>query len=53
MVNQWIFDQLTPEQEAHRATIAEELGVGSILAQLLVQRGINTFDEAKNSFVPT
>lgn len=52
MVNQWIFDQLTPEQEAHRATIAEELGVGPILAQLLVQRGINTFDEAKKFFRP-
>lgn len=52
MVNQWILNQLTPEQEANRATLAEELGVGQILAQLLVQRGINTFDEAKKFFRP-
>lgn len=52
MVNQWILSQLTPEQEANCATLAEELGVGLILAQLLVQRGINTFDEAKKFFRP-
>lgn len=52
MVNQWILNQLTPEQEANCATLAEELGVGPILAQLLVQRGINTFDEAKKFFRP-
>lgn len=52
MVNQWILNQLTPEQETNCATLAEELGVGQILAQLLVQRGINTFDEAKKFFRP-
>ncbi len=52
MVNQWIFAKLTPEQEASRDAIAEALGVGPILAQLLVQRGINTFDEAKKFFRP-
>ena len=52
MVNQWIFNQLTPEQEASRESLQESLGVGSILAQLLIQRGVNTFDEAKVFFRP-
>ena len=52
MVNQWIFNQLTPEQEASRESLQESLGVGPILAQLLIQRGVNTFDEAKVFFRP-
>ncbi len=52
MINQWIFNPLTPEQEAKQANISEALGVGHILSQLLVQRGINTYDEAKKFFRP-
>ena len=33
--------------------LSEELSIHPILAQLLVQRGINTFEEAKNFFRPS
>ena len=52
MINQWIFNSLTPEQKTDQAALSEALGVGRILSQLLVQRGINTFDEAKKFFRP-
>ncbi|MDO9510849.1 MAG: single-stranded-DNA-specific exonuclease RecJ [Bacteroidales bacterium] len=32
--------------------LAKELNIGSVLANLLVQRGINTYDEARNFFRP-
>jgi len=33
--------------------LAGELNIHPVLAQLLVQRGINTFDEAKHFFRPS
>ena len=33
--------------------LSEELNIHPILSQLLVQRGINTFEEAKNFFRPS
>ena len=52
MINQWIFNALTPEQEENQAQITEALGVSPILTKLLVQRGINTFEDAKKFFRP-
>ena len=52
MINQWIFNSLTPEQEENQAQITEALGVSPILTKLLVQRGINTFEDAKKFFRP-
>ena len=52
MLNQWIFQTLTPEEECNQKKLAEELGLSPALAKLLVKRGINTFDEAKAFFRP-
>ena len=52
MLNQWIFQTLTPEEECNQKKLAEELGLSPSLAKLLVKRGINTFDEAKAFFRP-
>jgi single-stranded-DNA-specific exonuclease len=52
MTNRWVFTPLTKEQEERKSTLAQELGISPILCQLLVQRGIKTFDEAKRFFRP-
>ena len=52
MLNQWIFQTLTPEEECNQKKLAEELGLSPALAKLLVKRGINTFEEAKAFFRP-
>ena len=52
MLNQWIFQTLTPEEECNQKKLADELGISASLANLLVKRGITTFDEAKAFFRP-
>ena len=50
MVSKWNFIPLTPEQEKQKQDLSEALGISPILCQLLVQRGITTFSEAKSFF---
>ncbi len=52
MNNKWNLYSLTKEQEKQKEELANELGISPILTQLLVQRGITTFAEAKNFFRP-
>ncbi len=52
MTHKWIFNQLTDGQIITTNKLAKELGISPILAQLLVQRGINTFDDARRFFRP-
>jgi single-stranded-DNA-specific exonuclease len=52
MTNRWVYTPLTEEQEKQKTTLSQELGISPILCQLLVQRGITTFDEAKCFFRP-
>ena len=52
MNTNWNLLTLNPEQETQKENIAKELGISPVLAQLLVQRGITTFDEAKKFFRP-
>ncbi|MBE6329949.1 MAG: single-stranded-DNA-specific exonuclease RecJ [Bacteroidales bacterium] len=52
MVSKWNFIPLTPEQEKQKHDLSEALGISPILCQLLVQRGITTFSEAKSFFRP-
>lgn len=52
MINKWKINTLSNKQEEHKNKLAEDLGISPILAQLLVQRGITTFDDAKNFFRP-
>lgn len=52
MENQWIIKRLSPDEEKKQNFISEAIGVCPVLAKLLVQRGISTFDDAKNFFRP-
>ena len=46
----WILKEC-PDQEAARE-LASELGVAPVLAELLVQRGVTTFADARSFFRP-
>ena len=51
MEKRWIYkDKGNPNTISH---LAEVLGIEPVLATLLVQRGISTFDEAKKFFRPS
>ena len=52
MENRWIIKRLSPEDEGKQNFIANALGISPVMAKLLVQRGISTFDEAKAFFRP-
>jgi len=52
MQNQWIFKRLSPDEQEKQTSIADALGISSVMAKLLVQRGIYTFDDAKSFFRP-
>lgn len=52
MTYKWKNKSLTPTQKAISDNLAKELTVSSVIADLLVQRGINTFDEARKFFRP-
>lgn len=53
MTSKWIFTDLTDEQQKCQENIAQKLSVDPILAKLLVQRGITSFEEARLFFRPT
>lgn len=52
MINTWIYSPLTKEQTEIQKQLANELGISPVLAQLLIQRDIATFDEARSFFRP-
>jgi single-stranded-DNA-specific exonuclease len=52
MINKWIFQSLNEQQLEIQNKLAEELSINPILAQLLVQRDIVTFDDARSFFRP-
>ncbi|MCE5175062.1 MAG: single-stranded-DNA-specific exonuclease RecJ [Bacteroidales bacterium] len=52
MINKWNYLTLTSDQTAKKESLAKELGISPILAHLLVQRGIKSFDQAKQFFRP-
>ncbi len=51
METRWIIAKDVDNQVVR--SLSESLGIDEILANLLVQRGITTYDEAKNFFRPT
>lgn len=53
MTNRWIINSLNEDQKKQQDEIAKQLSINPILAKLLVQRGITTFDEAKQFFRPS
>lgn len=48
----WNFLKLSYEQQQIRDRLAAELGISPILTQLLAQRGISNFEQAKQFFRP-
>ncbi len=52
MINKWIFQKQTDDELKIIKTLVEELNISHVLAQLLVQRGVNTFEEARVFFRP-
>jgi len=52
MINTWIIKTLTDQQKNIQNNLAGELNINPVLAQLLVDRGINTFEEARSFFRP-
>lgn len=52
MINKWNCLTLTPEQTALKENLAKDLGISPILAQLLIQRGIDTPEKGKSFFHP-
>ena len=52
MINKWIYTSLDEQQIEIKNKLAEELSISPILAKLLVQREIYTYDDARNFFRP-
>lgn len=52
MINTWIYQKLNEEQIETQQKLAEELSISPVLAQMLIQRDIMTFEEARSFFRP-
>lgn len=52
MISDWNINSLTIEQEKQKEELAEQLKISPVLAQLLLQRGVSTEEEAKDFFHP-
>ena len=52
MINKWIYRTLSEQQIETQNKLAEELSINPVLAQLLVQRDICSFDDARSFFCP-
>lgn len=52
MTGKWKIKHLDNQQTEIKKQLASELNISPILAQLLVQRGIHTFEEARKYFRP-
>jgi len=52
MKNKWRYKQLSEDQIKIQQNLVNDLSINPLLAQLLVQRGINNFEEARKFFRP-
>ena len=52
MINVWLYRKLTEQQTEIQHKLAEELSISPILSQLLIQRDILTFEDARRFFRP-
>ncbi len=52
MINRWVYQQLNEEQKKIQQQLAEDLSISPILAKLLVERNILTYDDARRFFRP-
>lgn len=53
MIKKWILSELSEEQITIQEKLAQELNISPILTKMLVQRGIETFEEARSFFRPS
>lgn len=53
MTNKWIEKTLDSQQNTTKKKLAAELNISPVLAQLLVQRDIHSFEEARRFFRPS
>lgn len=53
MINKWGYTPLSEKQIENQNKLANELSISPILTQLLIQRGIYTYDEARRFFRPS
>lgn len=52
MINKWIYRNLDEQQKQIQKELSESLGISPILAQLLIQRDILTYEGARSFFRP-
>jgi len=52
MINKWFYKTLSEQQKATQLTLSEQLSISPILSQLLIERDIQTYEDAKNFFRP-
>ncbi|MDO4190671.1 MAG: single-stranded-DNA-specific exonuclease RecJ [Bacteroidales bacterium] len=52
MTNQWIFNAPSAEEQTQTLRLAEQMNIDSVLARLLVQRGVDSADKANKFFWP-
>ncbi|MDR1652157.1 MAG: single-stranded-DNA-specific exonuclease RecJ [Prevotellaceae bacterium] len=53
MTNKWLYSTLSEDKTVSQRQLSEQLGINPILACLLVQRGISTFEAARQFFRPS
>jgi len=53
MINKWNTNSLTLEQKERASNLSKELDISLIISELLVMRGITTFEEARSFFRPS
>lgn len=52
MIYKWNYAPLTKQESEKRDKLSEQLGISPVLCQLLIRRGIESFDEANKFFQP-
>lgn len=53
MIYKWNYDVLTPQQKEKRDELAKKIAKSPVLAQLLIQRGIDSVEKAERFFNPS
>lgn len=52
MEKRWLIAGLSPEEKEKALTLSKSIGVSVTIAELLVRRGVNDFDQSKHFFRP-
>ncbi len=52
MINRWNYSNFSEQESEIQSKLADELSISPVLAQLLVQRDIYSFDDARDFFRP-